>query len=154
VQEQLHIIFAQAKSLSDESFKRDDLLQCLSDLAKAATVGQAEMQRQRDAILQEASTVLERLKNGEFFDQGFELGGEVYEAAVEQHNQAFWESLPYDMATMLGGKWDNRQADLLYSLLTDEAEEVAEGYNLDVEDVTRFRSELFEMVNKLYEGGE
>jgi predicted transcriptional regulator len=154
VQGQLQIIFEQAKTLTNEGFERDDLLQCLADMAKVATTGQAVMERQRDEILQEAATVLERLKNGEFFDQDFELGGEVYEKAVEQHNQAFWESLPYDMATMLGDKWDSRQTDLLYSLLTDEAEDVAEGYNLDVEDVTRFRDELFEMVNKLYEGGE
>jgi hypothetical protein len=154
VQEQLHIIFAQAKSLGEEGFKRDDVLQCLSDLAKVASVGQEEMQRQRDAILEEAATVIERLKSGDFFDQKFELGAEVYEAAVEQHNQAFWESLPYDMASMLGGKWGNSQADLLYALLTDEAEEVADGWNLEVEDVTSFRAELFEMVNKLYEKGE
>lgn len=154
VQEQLHIIFAQAKSLGEEGFKRDDVLQCLSDLAKAATVGQEEMMRQRDALIQEANTMIERLKDGDFFDQKFPLGGEVYEAAVEQHNQAFWESLPYDMATMLGGKWDSRQADLLYALLTDDAEEVAEGWNLDIEDVRAFRAELFEMVNKLYQKGE
>lgn len=154
VQEQLSIIFEQAKALSKEGFERDDMLQCLADMAKAATLGQAEMQRQRDALIEEAQTMIERLKSGDFFDQKFPLGGEVYEAAVEQHNQAFWESLPYDMATMLGGKWDSRQADLLYALVTDDAEEIADGWNLEVEDVRAFRAELFEMVNKLYEKGE
>lgn len=154
VQEQLHIIFNQAKSLGEEGFKRDDVLQCLSDLAKAATVGQEEAMRQRDAILEEAAQVIERLKSGDFFDQKFPLGGVVYEAAVEQHNEAFWASLPYDMAAAMGDKWQNGHADLLHDLIIGDEEEIADGNNLDVEDVRAFRAELFKMVNKLYEKGE
>lgn len=154
VQEQLHIIFNRAKSLGEEGFKRDDVLQCLSDLAKTATVGQEEMQRQRDAILEEAATVIERLKSGDFFDQKFPLGAEVYEAAVEEHNAAFWESLPYDMAAAMGDKWQNGHADLLHDLIIGDEEEIADGNCLDVEDVRTFRAELFELVNKLYEKGE
>jgi hypothetical protein len=153
VQEQLVIIFEQAKVLSQEGFLRDDLLQEFERMTKVATIGQAEMLRQRDAVLDEMSEVINRLTNGDFFSKDFKLGGEVYEAAVDQHNAAFWESLPYDMAASMGGRWQERHADLLYSLLMGEVEEVADNNNLEIEDVIAFRECLFDMVEKLDEKG-
>jgi hypothetical protein len=153
VQEQLVIIFEQAKVLSQEGFLRDDLLQEFERMTKVATLGQAEMLRQRDAVLDEMSEIINRLSNGDFFSKDFKLGAEVYEAAVDQHNAAFWESLPYDMATAMGGHWQHWHCDLLHDLIIGEAEEIADGNNLELEDVYAFRELLFEMVNKLYEKG-
>jgi hypothetical protein len=153
VQAQLQIVFEQAKALSQEGFLRDDLLQEFERMTKVATIGQAEMLRQRDAVLDEMSEIINRLEAGDFFSDQFKLGGKVYEIAVEQHNAAFWESLPYDMATAMGGKWTHMHADLLHDLIIGGAEEIADGNNLALEDVLAFREVLFEMVNKLYEKG-
>jgi hypothetical protein len=154
VQEQLEIIFEQAKSLSDEGFKRDDLLQCLADMAKMATVGQETMQRQRDAVLDEMSEILNRLDAGDFFSKDFELGRKVYGQAMETHNEAFWESLPYDMAERFGKPWTSEMADLLVSLLIEDEDTMADDRDMDVEDIIAFRSVLFDIVKKLYDKGD
>lgn len=148
---QLNDIIESSHDMSHQIYQRDELLERANNLLDKWQGAYTAMERQRDATLDELSTLINRLKKGDFFSD--ELGGEIYEAAVEEHNQAFWESLPYDMATAMGGKWGQLQADLLHSLIIGDAEEVAEGNNLDIEDVVAFRDLLFDIVDKLYQKG-
>jgi hypothetical protein len=154
VQTELQIIFEQAKTLSKEAFERDDLLQEFARLSKIAVMGEAEMLRQRDAVLDEMGEIYNRLTGGDFHSKDFKLGAEIYNVAIEQHNAAFWESLPYEIANAMGKPWQHWHGDLLHDLIIGEAEEIADGNNLELEDVYAFRELLFEMVNKLYEKGE
>jgi hypothetical protein len=152
--EQLNQIVQAAHGLSAQIYQRDELLEQASSLITALETSATEFRGQRDAVLDEMSTMLNRLKEGDFFSEKFELGREVYQQAMETHNEAFWQSLPYDMADMLGKPWTQTECDFLFSLLVDDAEIIADGYNLEAEDVSAFRLALFDMVKKLYNKGD
>lgn len=134
---------------------RDHLLAEAEALIDATQAANGELTKQRDAIALEMQQLIDDLKAGDFFSDALktpgEIGvkGEIYQAAVEQHNEAFWESLPYDMADMLGDKWRHMDAHALYCLLTDDEEIVAEGYDLTPDEVLAFREKLLGMVRGL-----
>jgi hypothetical protein len=137
---------------------RDHLLAEAERLIDSTVAANSELTHQRDAIAQEMQQLIDDLKAGDFFSG--ELGkpgvkGEIYEAAVEQHNQAFWESLPYDMAEMMrgerkqGGDWQHMDANTLHSLITGDSFEVADGLGIEEETVLAFRQALLDMVRKV-----
>lgn len=83
-----------------------------------------ELVKQRDGALNELSDVLNALEKADDnhplvqkLVQG--LYPKIYESAMDDHNGAFWESLPYDMAETMGGKWTFMDADTLYQLIGD-----------------------------------
>jgi hypothetical protein len=70
----------------------------------------------------------------------------------EDHNVAFWESLPYDMAYMMGGEWDYIKADALYQAITMDMGEKEEGdYDTGYtrEELIAFRSKLLDLIKEL-----
>jgi hypothetical protein len=142
---------------------RDQLLARAEALIDATQAANGELTKQRDAIAQEMQQLIDDLKAGDFFsdtkyaDGKMQIGvkGEIYSTAVEQHNGAFWESLPYDMMETLrgdnkeGGDWQHWNASTLYSLITDDSFEVADGLGVDEETVLAFRQVLLDMVRKI-----
>jgi hypothetical protein len=76
----------------------------------------------------------------------------LYDRLMQSHNEAFWESLPYDMANTLGGDWDFMDADTLYLMLTVEEDTVDdEGYEygFTLTQLREFRAYLLEMVQQI-----
>lgn len=73
----------------------------------------------------------------------------------ESHNQMFWESLPYDMARVLGEDWQHYDADVLYQLITVDEEEVddeGEMYGFTFTQLKEFRAYLREIVEQIKTG--
>lgn len=114
----------------------------------AAIVATAEAVRaQRDQIAGELAEVIDALHN--HWSTNNPLVNAVHEQVVEAHNAAFWESLPYDMAAVLGGQWNFMDADLLYSILTADPEEMWEDgsdFGFTPEQLAAFRQNLLVMM--------
>ena len=73
----------------------------------------------------------------------------AYEQIIDSHNAAFWESLPYDMAAVLGGNWNFMDADTLYQVLTADIEEVSpdgRDFGFTPEQLITFRANLLAML--------
>jgi hypothetical protein len=145
---QLNDIIDGSHDMSRQIYQRDELLEQASKLICGLEASALEMQKQRDAVLDEMSEIINRLKSGQFFNGG-QLEREVYNAAMETHNSAFWESLPYDLAETLGEGWSFVEARFLFDLINDDPEEAAASVDLETEDVIAFREVLLEMVEKL-----
>lgn len=114
----------------------------------AAIVATAEAVRaQRDQIAGELAEVIDALHN--HWSTNNPLVNAVHEQVVEAHNAAFWESLPYDMAAVLGEQWSFMDADLLYSILTADPEEMWEDgsdFGFTPEQLAAFRQNLLVMM--------
>jgi hypothetical protein len=140
---------------------RDHLLAEAERLIDSTVAANSELTHQRDAIAAEMQQLIDDLKAGDFFSDGLKtpgdigVKGEIYQAAVDQHNEAFWQSLPYDMMDMLrgedqqGGDWQHWDADALHSLITGDSFEVADGLGIEEETVLAFRQALLDMVRKV-----
>lgn len=134
---------------------RDHLLAEAERLIDSTVAANSELTKQRDTIAAEMQQLIDDLKAGDFFSEEPGVKGEIYEAAVDQHNQAFWESLPYDMAEMMrgedkeGGDWQHMDANTLHSLITGDSFEVADGLGIEEETVLAFRQVLLDMVRKV-----
>lgn len=132
------------------------LLQEAEAVIDATQATNTELSKQRDAIATEMQQLIDDLKAGDFWnDDKSGVKGDIYDAAMEQHNAAFWESLPYDMMANLrgddkeGGDWQHWNASTLYDLITGNSFEVADGLGVDEETVLAFRQVLLEMVKKV-----
>lgn len=158
--EPLRDIFKMSRAMVKMIEKRDELLVEAEALINATQAANSELTKQRDAIATEMQQLIDDLKAGDFWnDDKSGVKGDIYEAAMDTHNAAFWESLPYDMMENLrgedkeGGDWQHWNADTLYSLITGNSFEVADGLGVDEETVLAFRQVLLEMVKKV-EGHE
>lgn len=148
IQEQLGIIFNNARELVRKVSSYEQTLANAEVYIDRVEVERNELLKQRDAVLDELHTFITDMKHGEFWNNDTSM--EVYESAVEQHNEAFWASLPYDIANMIGGEWTFSDADLLYDAITASSdEEFADGRAMPVEVVQEFRSDLLGLVRKL-----
>src|SRR5690606_33997969 len=79
----------------------------------------------------------------------------LYAEVMETHNAAFWESLPYDMAEVLGDNWQQWDADTLYAAVTadiDEVDEDGDYYGFTRDQLIAFRKNLHTQILKLYKG--
>lgn len=160
IMEPLSTILYMAQAMTKMIEKRDGLLERAEALIDATKAANGELTKQRDAIATEMQQLIDDLKAGDFWnDDKSGVKGDIYEAAMDTHNAAFWESLPYDMMENLrgedkeGGDWQHWNADTLYSLITGNSFEVADGLGVDEETVLAFRQVLLEMVKKV-EGHE
>lgn len=145
----LRTIYDMAQLLYKRNEYMDNLLKEAERLIDATQAANVELTKQRDAIANEAQRLIDDMKAGDFFSDALKTPGEIYEAAMNYHNEAFWQSLPYDMADALGESWMHMDAHALYCLLTDDEEIVAEGYNLTPNEVLEFRKRLLDMVREL-----
>lgn len=116
--------------------------------AVAAIIATAEEVRsQRDQIAGEFNELIVAIENHWATDHP--LVNAIHAQVAEAHNAAFWESLPYDMAAVLGGQWDFMDADLLYSILTADPEEMFEDgsdFGFTPEQLAAFRQNLLVMM--------
>lgn len=85
---------------------------------------------------------------------------DVYENVMEEHNEAFWESLPYDMAHMMSkdsSRWGHMDADTLYTLITIDPKAVPDDrdeYGFTYLEMIQFRQNLLAMVKKIQQTPE
>lgn len=120
-----------------------ELIQSAESALSAAHNAMTELRQQRDQVAGELSDIVEAAQNVWMTEHP--VIAPLYDKLMEAHNAAFWESLPYDMASMLGGDWNSTDADLLYNALTADEEEVDEdGFNFGFthDQLVAFRADL------------
>lgn len=80
----------------------------------------------------------------------------IFDKVFESHIQAFWESLPYDLATMMGGNWSFMEAEDLHTAITLDTEEydlsTPEDFGFTGGQLAAFREDLRLMVTSLFNG--
>lgn len=107
---------------------------------------------QRDEIAAEYERLMEAIQNFWFTEHP---ALETFtDTILENHNEAFWSSLPYDMAQALGEQWTHMDADMLYTLITVELELFDDHgieYGVTCEQVRLFRAALLVMLRQLRE---
>lgn len=118
--------------------------------------------KQRDAMAEDLEKIDDALENPWQLSLPPKVE-QAYERVTESHNEAFWESLPYDMADVLGDGWDFIYADKLYTGLTLDLFEYDEGvaeevlpdeHGISLENLLMFRRELLNLVKAYLMGGE
>lgn len=130
-----------------------ELIQDAERMLGAAHSAMTVATEQRDAIAGEMEALVGAIKN--YWGSDHPLVEGLYDEIMEAHNAAFWESLPYDMAAVLGDNWSHMDADALYYALTADIDEVGEewnGYSRD--QLLAFRGALLHMIRALTNGGE
>ena len=148
IQNNLRVIFENARELVRKVTEYEQTLVNAEQYIERVEIERNELLKQRDAVLDELNDFINDMKAGEFWNNDTSM--EVYESAVEQHNEAFWQSLPYDIASMIGGEWTFGDADLLYDAITASSDiEFADGRAMPVEAVQTFRADLLNLVRKL-----
>jgi hypothetical protein len=148
VGERLATIFAGAKALVRINSQQAQHIQNADKHLNAVQAERDELLRQRDTVLDEFSTFINDMKAGEFWNH--EDTREIFDAAVEEHDEMFWTSLPYEIASKIGGQWQFFDADLLYDVLTNiDEEEFAYGRGFQVADVRHFKDALLNLVREL-----
>lgn len=124
-----------------------ELMQQAHHAVAAILVTAEEVRRQRDQIAGELGELIDAVRD--HWQTNHPLVAPLHEAIADAHNAAFWESLPYDMAAVLGGEWDFIQADLLYSILTVDPEEMWEDgsdFGFTPAQLAAFRQNLLVML--------
>lgn len=129
-----------AKSTNDEK-----ALQTASAIILAQQTAVNEMTAQRDLIADDLARLVKAMRHMDLNNPEVQwFWGKVYENAMENHNAAFWESLPYDMANVLGDDWNHMTADKLYMLITEDEEES----EYDPEQLRAWRAKLLALVQE------
>lgn len=115
--------------------------------------------QQRDQVIAELGGIVTALQNADYHNPlvSKAIGG-VYEEVMEQHNGAFWESLPYDVAQTMGKGWSHNEAQALVDLIIDhddiDDEDFAEEHGWTVEGLQKARAAILKAVRKLDESGD
>lgn len=128
--------------------KQTALIQALVRIAQDAVA-------QRDDAIEQAGEIVHALNNPYTVDN--DLVRNLMIQIVDNHNAAFWESLPYDMAYALGEEWQHWEADDLYMAITIDLDEKEDGpgdYGYSKEALIAFRQALHNAVKRLATSGE
>jgi hypothetical protein len=123
------------------------LIQEAEAALSASFAAATELREQRDGAMGELNDLIGALD--QIWGTDNPRVQRAYDEIVEYHNAAFWESLPYDMADMLGGQWNFMDANLLHYILTTDIDEVAEDgsdHGLTPAQLQAFRSNLLAML--------
>jgi hypothetical protein len=136
-------------------------------LIEAERAAAETLLQQRDAIGDEYASLLRSIEQGNINILAAppdlrEVLYKLYAQIKEMHNEAFWQSLPYDIASIMsqfGLEVEHTEAELLYELLTTDFEEVApEDFGWTHAQVTSARLRLIEIARQMlhlsYEDGE
>lgn len=138
------VIASRANQLSDTVEHQSAFITALVEMSNELAV-------QRDDAMQELGSLdngIEAIKRNHF--PAHPKLNNLYDGMAESHNAAFWESLPYDFANMLGYPWEYYHADDLYMALTVDLEEVGEDeHGYTAEELQAFRDQLLIMIKQL-----
>jgi hypothetical protein len=130
-------------------------------MARYATKVALKTSEQRDTLALKLKELHEGLENP--WGSKIKAIQKLYDTITESHNEAFWESLPYDMASTLG--WHHFEADDLYTAITyspyadefdrdapiDEINEYcADAHGFTYTDLLHFRAALRDLVHQLF----
>ncbi|MDX1995858.1 MAG: hypothetical protein SF029_25985 [bacterium] len=110
------------------------------------------LRAQRDLVASEYQTLAEAARDIWNKGRDHPLLEDAYDQIMEAHNEAFWSSLPYDMADTLGGDWSFMEADNLYTALTLDLEEKEEGsrdYGYTKQALIEFRAKVRQLITDL-----
>lgn len=110
-----------------------------------------QITQQRNEILGELDSMTHALVN--VYSGSHPLVRQFAETIMEDHREAFWESLPYDFANMLGEEWSHMDADALYAALTIDLDEKEEGrgdYGYTREELVIFRKKVLASIRQLH----
>lgn len=134
------------------------LLMTADAVVGMAVTGINEMTHQRDMIAEELAIVVRALDTHDQNSQHEIVSrfiSETYDTVMENHNAAFWESLPYDMAATLGGDWNFMDADKLYTLITlDMNDDMPEDHGWTASQVNTFRERLRRLLAEVADDGD
>jgi hypothetical protein len=114
-----------------------------------------ELVKQRDGSLNELSNLLNALEKADEAHPLVKklatgLYPQIYEQAMDDHNGAFWESLPYDIAEVMGGQWTFMDAETLHLLISDPDLDVnLDGEGWTAEQVQWARDTMLKVVHKM-----
>lgn len=146
-----------ATVMSGQWSETQDLLLRSVALVEMQQVAIEELVKQRDGSLNELSDLLNALEKADddhplikSLSQG--LYPRIYEQAMDDHNGAFWESLPYDIAQTMGGTWTFMDAQTLNLLISDpELDENLDGEGWTADQVQWARETMLKVVHKMKE---
>jgi hypothetical protein len=144
-----------ATAMSGQWAETQELLLRSVALVEMQQVAIEELVKQRDGALNELSDLLNALEKADddhplvkTLAQG--LYPRIYEQAMDDHNGAFWESLPYDIASTMGGQWTFMDAETLNQLISDpELDENLDGEGWTPEQVQWARETMLKVVHKM-----
>lgn len=105
------------------------------------------MAAQRDKALDELHGLVKAVQEGDYHNP---LVRDLAQTIVDEHDETFWESLPYDLGSILG--MDYYDADLLYTAITldtnYEFPDVNE-HGVSADALESFRSQLRDLLEQL-----
>lgn len=119
-------------------------VKALVDVLRTASAVVQVLKEQRDSTARELDALTSDLRDGNFWDHPLLVN--IYDRVMETHNAAFWESLPYDLANVLGDDWQAWDAGVLYEALTTD-DDLFDDY--EPGEVAAFRADLLTLVHKL-----
>lgn len=126
-------------------------------LVESLTASAMLMQQQRDQIAEELGNLANAIERQDLTHPVIlKFYQEMYEDVMEEHNGNFWESLPYDMAAVLGKDWQHYDANKLYELLTTDFDNEwnPEDFGWTQSQVNKFRADLRQLVREMSDGDD
>ena len=126
-------------------------------LVDAATESNKILLAQRDHIADELAKLATAIERRDINHPIImKLYDGMYGDVMEEHNANFWESLPYDMAVVLGKDWQHYDAHKLYELLTSDFDNDwdPEDFGWTQSQVNLFRADLLKLIRGMSDGDE
>jgi len=107
----------------------------------------------RESVLDEMSTLLNAIQTRDInHPLIYKFYRKLYGEIAEEHNAAFWESLPYDVAQVMGKEWEHYDAGLLTDLISGgdgDEEGFAEDNGWTIEQVQHAKAKILAVVREL-----
>jgi hypothetical protein len=151
-QHALTVAWENAQIMAAQWAETQELMSRSLALVQGHEVALAETSRQRDQAMSELTSLVTALKNRDINHPTImNFYSQLYEEVMDEHNAAFWESLPYDVAEVMGGEWDFMDADALYNLISTpdmDDEGIAADYGTTPEKVREARAKLLAVVRE------
>lgn len=151
-QNALRVAWENAQIMNDQWAETQELMNRSLALVQGHQLALTEASKQRDTALTELKGLVEAIQRRDINHPTLmNFYSQLYEDVMEQHNAAFWESLPYDIADVMGGDWDFMDADVLYNLISTEGmddEGIAEDFGTTPEKVRDARAKLLAVIRE------
>jgi hypothetical protein len=157
-QHALTVAWENAQIMAVQWTETQDLLMRSVALVQGQQIALEEITTQRAAAIGELQTLVLALKNRDINHPTImNFYSQLYDEVMDEHNAAFWESLPYDIAEVMGEGWQHMEADLLYDLISNpdlDEEGIADDYGTTPEKVRAARAKLLTVVREFDQSRE